>query len=155
MDELKALENGNIETTTQYIVIQIGDEAYGINISYVETISRMVHITRVPKVHPYIKGVINLRGEVIPVLSLRLKMGLEADQITKKSRIIILKIEQYGMVGIIVDEVREVVTLEESQVEKVSADNTSEHTLFVSSVGKCETGLISLLDLNAVVAEKE
>ncbi len=155
MDELKVLEGSNLDTTTQYIVIQVGNEAYGINISYVETISRMVHITRVPKVQPYIKGVINLRGEVIPVLSLRLKMGLEDDEITKKSRIIILKLEQYGMVGIVVDEVREVVTLEESQVEKVSADNTAEHQLFVSSVGKCEAGLISLLDLNAVVAEKE
>ncbi len=153
MDELKI--GTGVDTLTQYIVIKVGTESYGINISYVETISRMVHITRVPKVAPYIKGVINLRGEVIPVLSLRLKMGLEDDVITKASRIIILKLEQTGMIGIIVDEVKEVVTLHEDQVEKVATDNSADHTAFVSSVGKCEQGLVSLLDLNAVVAEKE
>lgn len=152
---MEALNISSVDTSTQYIVIKVGTESYGINISYVETISRMVHITRVPKVAPYIKGVINLRGEVIPVLSLRLKMGLEDDVITKASRIIILKLEQTGLIGIIVDEVKEVVTLQESQIEKVSADNTPDHTVFVSSVGKCENGLVSLLDLNAVVAEKE
>lgn len=153
MDELKTVLNGN---TTQYIVIKVGEESYGINISYVENISRMVHVTRVPKVASYLKGVINLRGEVIPVMSLRLKMGLGEAEYTKATRIIILKLEQHGTIGIIVDEVKEVVTLDESQVEKVSNDNSSiDHVNFVSSVGKCEAGLVSLLDLNAVATEKE
>ena len=154
MDEarLTTTANGN---NMQYIVIKVGDESYGINISFVENISRMVHITRVPKVASYLKGVINLRGEVIPVMSLRLKMGLEDAEYTKASRIIILKLEQHGTIGVIVDEVKEVVTLEEEQVEKVSADANQEHANFVSSVGKCSTGLISLLDLNVVATEKE
>jgi purine-binding chemotaxis protein CheW len=154
MDEarLTTTASGN---NMQYIVIKVGDESYGINISFVENISRMVHITRVPKVASYLKGVINLRGEVIPVMSLRLKMGLEDAEYTKASRIIILKLEQHGTIGVIVDEVKEVVTLEEEQVEKVSADANQEHANFVSSVGKCSTGLISLLDLNVVATEKE
>ena len=65
--------------TAQYIVIRLGQEQYGIDISYIENIVRMQHITRVPKVDAYIKGVINLRGEVIPVMSIRIKMGLEPD----------------------------------------------------------------------------
>ena len=152
MDELRIGATGN---SVQYIVIKVGDESYGINISYIENISRMVHITRVPKVQKYLKGVINLRGEVIPVMSLRLKMGLEDDEYTKATRIIILKLEQHGTIGIVVDEVKEVVTLDEEQIEKVSADNNPEHSNFVSSVGKCSDGLISLLDLNAVLTEKE
>ena len=154
MDEarLTTTASGN---NMQYIVIKVGDESYGINMSFVENISRMVHITRVPKVASYLKGVINLRGEVIPVMSLRLKMGLEDAEYTKASRIIILKLEQHGTIGVIVDEVKEVVTLEEEQVEKVSADANQEHANFVSSVGKCSTGLISLLDLNVVATEKE
>jgi purine-binding chemotaxis protein CheW len=154
MDEarLTTTASGN---NMQYIVIKVGDESYGINISFVENISRMVHITRVPKVASYLKGVINLRGEVIPVMSLRLKMGLEDAEYTKASRIIILKLEQHGTIGVIVDEVKEVVTLEEEQVEKVSADANQELANFVSSVGKCSTGLISLLDLNVVATEKE
>ena len=78
----------------QYIVITFGNEQYGIDISYVDNIVRMQKITRVPKAQPYFKGVINLRGEVVPVMSLRLKMGLEDDVFTYTSRIIILKIEQ-------------------------------------------------------------
>ncbi len=150
MDELKvAGSTGSV----QYIVIKLGEESYGINISYVENITRMVHITRVPKVARYLKGVINLRGEVVPVMSLRLKMGLEEEEYTKNTRVIILKLEQHGTIGIVVDEVKEVVTLEEDQIEKVSADANTEHANFVVSVGKCDQGLISLLDLNAVVTE--
>ena len=140
---------------TQYIKIRLGDEFFGIDIKYVDNIVRMQHITRVPQAPSYVKGVINLRGEVIPVFSLRLKMGLEDAEYTKASRIIILKLEQHGTIGVIVDEVKEVVTLEEEQVEKVSADANQEHANFVSSVGKCSTGLISLLDLNVVATEKE
>ena len=66
----------------QYIVITFGNEQYGIDISYVDNIVRMQKITRVPKAQPYFKGVINLRGEVVPVMSLRLKMGLEDDVFT-------------------------------------------------------------------------
>ena len=104
----------------QYIVITFGNEQYGIDISYVDNIVRMQKITRVPKAQPYFKGVINLRGEVVPVMSLRLKMGLEDDVFTNTSRIIILKIEQKGVLGIIVDEVKEVVTLGSEEIDKVA-----------------------------------
>ncbi len=141
--------------TTQYIVIKIGEEQYGIDIKYIDNIVRMQHITRVPKVAPYLKGVINLRGEVIPVMSLRLKMDLPEDVITKTTRIIILKVEQEGMIGVIVDEVREVVTLDNSQIEKVSYDNKEEKANYINGIGKYEGGLISLLDLGTVTLEKE
>ena len=113
----------------------------------------MQHITRVPKVASYLKGVINLRGEVIPVMSIRIKMGLKVDEITKSSRIIILKMEQQGTIGVIVDEVKEVVTLEAAQIEKVAYDSKDEKDNFISGIGKYEGGLISLLDLNLVVPE--
>lgn len=153
MDELRV---GNELDTTQYIVIQIGEEQYGINIAFVDNIVRMQHITRVPKVASHLKGVINLRGIVVPVMSLRLKMGLPADEITKASRIIILKLESVGQIGIIVDEVKEVITLSSDQIEKVvSTDNAPDHVNFVQCVGKCGQELVSILDLNAVAAEKE
>ncbi len=140
----------------QYIVIQLGHESYGIDIKYIDNIIRMQSITRVPHVAPYIKGVINVRGEVIPVLNLRLKMNLEEVEDTKATRIIILKLEQYGVLGFIVDEVKEVVTLSEIQIEKVTSDaNSSEDKQqFVFGVGKTDGQLISLLDMNAVCNEK-
>ena len=149
MDELRTLDN----ETTQYIVIKIGEEQYGINITYIDNIVRMTHITRVPKAAPYIMGVINLRGIVIPVMSLRVKMGLPKDEITKATRIIILKVEQHGTVGIVVDEVKEVITLDNTQVEKVATDNNPDQVVFVQNVGKCGDDLVSLLDLNAVLSE--
>lgn len=148
MEELKA-----VSETTQFIVIKLGEEQYGIDIKYIDNIVRMQHITRVPKVDAYLKGVINLRGEVIPVMSIRIKMGLEPDVETKSSRIIILKLEQHGTIGIIVDEVREVVTLENDQIEKIAYDSKDEQNSFLCGIGKSDDGLISLLDLNSVVLE--
>ena len=141
--------------TNQYIVISMGEEQFGIDIKYIDNIVKMQHITRVPNVASYIKGVINLRGEVLPVMSLRLKMGLEEDVVSKNTRIIILRLEQYGMIGIIVDEVKEVLTLEEKDMEKVASDSKEEKDGFVFAVGKYEGNLVSLLDLNAVALEKE
>ena len=138
----------------QYIVIKLGNEQYGIDIKYVDNIVRMQSITRVPHVPNYIKGVINLRGEVIPVLNLRLKMNLPEVENTHASRIIILKMEQYGLLGFIVDEVREVVTLSEHQIEKTAYDGTEEKQNFVFGVGKNNNELISLLDMHVVCAER-
>ena len=148
MEELKVSGGSK-----QFIVIKLGDEQYGIDIKYIENIVRMQHITRVPKVDSYLKGVINLRGEVIPVMSIRIKMGLQPDTETKSSRIIILKLEMNGLIGIIVDEVKEVVTLESDQIEKIAYDSKEEKDSFLYGVDKCAGGLISLLDLNSVVLE--
>lgn len=154
MDELRIAQAGTDFDTIQYIVIKLGEEQYGIDIKYIDNIVRMQHITRVPKVADYLKGVINLRGEVIPVMSLRLKMDLPKDELTKATRIIILKLEQHGTIGVIVDEVREVVTLSMDQIEKMAYDGKEDRVNFVSAVGKREDELISLLDLNAVAMEK-
>ena len=95
--------------TIQFIVIRLGDEQYGIDIRNIDNIVRMQHITRVPKMPVYLKGVINLRGEVIPVISMRLKMGLAEDEFTKNTRIIVVKLEQEGNVGFLVDEVNHLI----------------------------------------------
>lgn len=159
MDQLATLNtlalNGQ-ETveTVQYIVVRLGDEQYGIDIRYIDNIVRMQRITRIPKVPAYLKGVINLRGEVLPVMSLRLKMGLPADEITRATRIIILKLEQEGNVGIIVDEVKEVITLDSDHVEKIQYDAKDGIQSFISGVGKRGDELISLLDLNSVTLEE-
>lgn len=146
--------NEATDTAVQYIVVKIGNEQYGININFIDNIVRMQNITRVPKAQVYFKGVINLRGEIIPVMSIRIKLGLEADVFTDKSRIIIIKMET-GTVGMIVDEVREVVTLEEENIEKMSYDVTDEKSGFINGIGKNNDELISLLDVSAILSDKE
>ena len=161
MDEVKVVDeqkrneilNRHVELdATQFIVIQLGDEQYGIDIKYISNIIRMSKITRVPKVSDYIVGVINVRGVVIPTISLRLKMGLAEDQITKKTRIIILTLEQHESIGVLVDEVKEVVTLDEEHVERMGYEK-DERERFLSGVGKTEGRLISLLDITSVLAD--
>lgn len=148
-------ENNLILESKQYIVVKIGNEQYGIDIQYVDNIVRMQRITRVPKAQSYFKGVINLRGEIIPVMSIRLKFGLEADVITNATRIIIIKLEPQSAIGILVDEVKEVVTLDESNVEKATYNAKDEKTGFLSGIGKHGDGLISLLNIAGVITEKE
>ena len=143
------LETLEVETK-QYIVVQIGNEKYGIDINFIDNIVRMQKITRVPKAQSYFKGVINLRGEIVPVMSIRKKMGLAEDEITDKSRIIILKLEDKGSIGIIVDEVREVITLNMAEVEKQAAKDS-----FINGIGKNGNELISLFEISAIVEEKE
>ena len=147
-------EVGVYSEAKQYIKIEMGEELFGIDISYVDNIVRMQRMTRVPNVAPYIKGVINLRGEIIPIMSLRLKMGLEEAEETKSTRIIIIKMEQYGKIGMIVDAVKEVVSLQDEQIDKMVYDSKDETVHYVAAVGKVEDSLISLLDLNVVTMDK-
>ena len=148
MNEVKVFSEA-----TQYIKIAVGEEFYGVDISVIENIVRMQRITRVPNVAAYIKGVINLRGEIVPIMNLRLKIGLEEIEYTKDTRIIIIKTENYGKIGLIVDAVKEVVALEEDQLEKLPYDNTEENH-FVSAVGKVDNTLVSVLDLGVVLYDK-
>lgn len=149
-------DNTNITAESkQYIVVKLDTEQYGIDIQYVDNIVRMQKITRIPTSQSYFKGVINLRGEIVPVMSLRLKFGLEPDEYTNSTRIIIIKLEPQSVVGIIVDEVKEVVTLEEENIDRPSHTGNDEKEAYLSGVGKQEQGLISLLDIAEVIVDKE
>lgn len=153
VNELLAEEGKDAAQTIQFIVIRLGAEQYGIDIRSIDNIVKMQSITRIPKMPAFLKGVINLRGEVIPVISMRQKMDLEDDVITKATRIIVLKLEQEGNVGILVDEVKEVVTLTANEIEKITYNAKEEKSSLINAVGKHNGELISLFDLNAVSLE--
>ena len=150
------IENNVTNDLKQFIVVKIDNEQYGIDIGYVDNIVRMQRITRVPKAQSYFEGVINLRGEVIPVMSMRKKFGLDEDVVTGKTRIIILKAEQLGSFGVKVDEVKEVVTLSDEQMEKTGYDKKQEDgNNFLMGIGKHDDDLISLLNISALISEDE
>lgn len=140
--------------TKQYIVVKIGNEQYGLDISYIDNIVRMQNITRVPKVQPYFKGIINLRGEIVPVMGIRLKMELENDVFTPATRIIILKVEE-GIIGILVDEVKEVVELSMDDIDRPAHSAKNDKNSFISGIGKHGEELISLFDISAILDESE
>lgn len=157
MEDVNEIQNVKVASEgKQYIVVRIGSEQYGIDIQYVDNIVRNQRITRVPKAQSYFKGVINLRGDIIPVMSIRMKFGLEPDEYANATRIIIIKFDSQSAIGIIVDEVKEVVTLDEASVEKPnSADANDIQAQYLSGIGKHDDGLITLLNILAVIIDKE
>ena len=102
-------------------------------------------------VQKFFKGVMNVRGEIIPVMSIRGRFGMEDDVYTDKTRIIILKPEQQEAIGILVDSVKEVVSLEEGNIEKVRSDGKDEMSKYITSVGKDQGSLISLLNIDGII----
>lgn len=153
VQELLVEEGKAAAATIQFIVIRLGEEQYGIDIRSIDNIVRMQSITRIPKMPAFLKGVINLRGEVIPVISMRLKMDLDDDVITKATRILVLKLEQEGNVGFLVDEVKEVVTLSVNEIEKITYNAKEEKSSLINAVGKHNGERISLFDLSAISLE--
>lgn len=147
------MAEGTTSEIRQYIGVMINNEQYGIDINFIDNIIRMQSITRVPKAQEYFPGVINLRGEIIPVMSLRRRFGFEDDVFTPKSRILILKPEPQASIGFIVDEVKEVLTLSEEDIDRdVTSDDKN---TYVTGVGKHPKGLLSILNIAAVLQEKE
>ncbi|MBQ8923644.1 MAG: purine-binding chemotaxis protein CheW [Lachnospiraceae bacterium] len=137
----------------QYIILKFDSEQYGIDISYIDNIVRLTPITRVPHTQPYFLGIINLRGEVIPVMSMRGKFELPFNENTNASRILIIKYEG-AKIGILVDEVKEVVTLADEEIEKVSAENQEART-YLTGVGKYNEILVSILNIPALITDIE
>ncbi|MCQ2506911.1 MAG: chemotaxis protein CheW [Lachnospiraceae bacterium] len=149
-------ENNETKDTKQYIVVKLQNEFYAIDIKYINNIVKMQRITRVPKAQKYFKGVINLRGEIIPVMSLRIRFDLEADEFTNKSRILIIKPDNQGVFGIIVDEVKEVVNISDEEIDKVSYDgNVDEKVQFITGVGRLGDNLVSIMNIVGVITDKD
>ena len=145
MDEITV-----VNSAKQYIVVKLDNEQYGIDITFIDNIVRLQQITRVPKAQYFFEDVINLRGEIIPVMSLRNKFDLEPKEHTNATRIIIIKPDNNAKIGVLVDEVREVVTLEEEAIEKVDYDDQG---MYLLGVGKYNDTLISLLNIQGMIQE--
>ena len=138
-----------IETTAetvQVVVFVLDGNEFGIDITQVREINKLMKITRVPRVPAYVEGIINLRGQLVPVVDLRTRLGMTAAAPTKAARIIVAEIGARS-VGMVVDEVREVVRIPRGQIdagEAVLRGLAMEH---VGAVGKIDERLIVLLDL--------
>lgn len=141
-----------VETVQQYIVFKLNGQLYGTSIENIEIIEKMKPIMRVPKVPPCVKGVMNLRGEIIPVISLRTQFALEPKEATDKTRIIIVKIED-AMVGLIVDEVKEVIEIQSTQVEVVQNIQGKMKSNDILGVGKVGDNIVTLLNLSNIIDE--
>jgi purine-binding chemotaxis protein CheW len=138
----------------KYLTFKIATEEYGLEILKVQEIIGIMDVTRVPKTPEFVRGVINLRGKVIPVIDLRLKFGLESIENTDMTCIIVVQIANRAInviTGIIVDEVYEVLDIEGEQIEDAPSFGANVDTAFILGMGKIGDKVVSLLDIDKVL----
>lgn len=141
-------------TDNQYVIFRLADESYGVDIDHVKLIEKPTLFTRVPNTADYVKGVINLRGEVITVLDLRSRFGLETMADESSARIIILNYEEL-VIGFYVDASSEVLEINQDAIDNPPSTTNSEKENFISGVGKKDGRLILLLDIEKVLGMHE
>ncbi|AIF52102.1 chemotaxis protein CheW [Pelosinus sp. UFO1] len=134
----------------QLVVFKLGREEYSVSILQVQEIKRITDITRVPHTPDYIKGVINLRGSVLPVIDLKKRLNLPQQVVTEDTRIIIVKVDELS-VGMIVDAVSEVMTINQENIDSPDVVAGSVAASYLSGVGKLENRLLILLNLEEII----
>lgn len=144
--------NTLVKEAKQYVVFKLADQEYGADIHKVSIIEKPMNIARVPTTPDFIKGVVNLRGEIIPILDLRMKFGLPAGQVDDDTRIIIFKLNEITL-GVYVDAVAEVVSLKESDVESVTSITNDRSLDYIIGIGKTDGRLITLLNIEKLISE--
>jgi purine-binding chemotaxis protein CheW len=150
-DNIKTQLSGK---TLQAVTFALGSEEYGVDIAQVQEINRMVTITHVPRAPRFMEGVINLRGQLIPIIDLRTRFGMERSERTKNTRIVVTEIGN-KRIGMVVDSVSEVLRIPVEQIEDAPDLVAGVDTEYIRGVGKMGDRLIIMLDLSRVISGNE
>lgn len=149
---------GQITETRTYLTFTLDQEDFAVDVAGVREVLDYTDVTRVPRTPDFMKGVINLRGSVVPVVDMRLKFSLPEAEKTVDTCIIVLEVEMDGevaVIGAIADSVKEVFELESSQIEPPPRLGTRFDTEFISGMGKYKDDFIIILDVNRVFSNQE
>lgn len=139
----------------KFLMCRIGGESYGIDIQHVTDIIELQKITEVPDMPDYVRGVINLRGNVIPVIDMRLRFGMESKEYDDRTVITVVKIKDYS-IGFIVDTATEVQDIPEKNIDPPpSFKESGERNKYISGLGKIDDQVIILLDMEKLVGQEE
>ena len=149
-------ERATVDNIEEYqlILFTLGNSLYGISIEEVSEINRMEEITILPKAPAYIEGVINLRGNVVPVIDLRKRFGMKQVERNNKNKIIILFLGK-RLFGVIVDSVYEVLTLPKDSIEPSLPTASGLKSEFINSIGKYDDKLIIILEISRILQSNE
>ncbi len=142
----------------KYLTFVLGDEEYGLEILKVREIIGYMDITSVPQTPNYVRGVINLRGQIVPVVDLRAKFGMEAIETSRETAIIVVETTQNNhtfRTGIVVDHVQEVLDIAGEDIEKTPQFGTEVKTDFILGMGKVGESVKILLDIDKALAETD
>lgn len=148
----------NVATSAKsgkYLTFKISHESYGIEVLKVREIIKMLPITRIPEMPSHIKGVINLRGKIIPVIDLRLKLGMQEEAVTDATCIIVVNAKDgNGLIGLIVDGVEEVANISESEIEKTPDFVAQQKVTCIRGMAKIKGSVKTLLDIDEVLGNE-
>jgi purine-binding chemotaxis protein CheW len=147
-------ENLLVEESNQYVTFRLDEEEYGVDILNVQEIIGITNFTRVPYLPGFIKGVINLRGIVVPVIDLRIRFNLEAIDYNERTCIVIVKVLE-RVVGMVVDEVTEVVEIDEEMIDETPSFGEGVSTEFIDGLGKIDERLVVILKVDNLLSEVE
>ncbi len=153
MKKMESRQEGAVtqdSTETQVVVFRLGKEEYAMDILHVQEIIRLLNITRIPRVEKYIEGVINLRGNIVPLLNLHTKFSLQTSGSEEERRIIVCQFDEVKA-GIIVDEVLEVIRLNSRDIETVDNVYTSVNAEQIRGVAKVSGRLLILPDMKKIL----
>ena len=142
----------------QYLTFLVADECYAIEILDVQEIIEVGRMTRVPMTPSHIRGVINLRGSVVPVVDLSARLGREVSELTKRSCIVLVEVaagEGYQNLGMLVDEVKEILEISPGDLQPAPAFGTNICTDFIQAMGRVEDAFMIMLDVNHVLSVDE
>ncbi|MGD0663175.1 MAG: chemotaxis protein CheW [Syntrophorhabdales bacterium] len=148
----------SISDIRQYLTFQLNDEIFALDVSHVREILEFTTVTKVPKTPEYMRGVINLRGSVVPVLDMRLKFGMSMTEKTVNTCIIVVEVSFEGetsIIGALVDSVEEVFELEPGQIEPAPKIGVQLKTEFIKGMGKRDDRFIIILDIDKVFSSEE
>ena len=146
------------ETAQRYLTFRLAEATYGIGILKVQEIIGLMPVTAVPRVPGYVRGVINLRGRVVPVIDLRARFRMTVSPDTERTCIVITQVEGAAgavIMGIIVEDVAEVVDIPPELIEAVPDFGAGVHTEFLLGMGRLEGTVVLLLDIDAVLGEAD
>ena len=146
------------DLTRQYLTFRLADEHYGLNVLQVREVLEIPRITRVPRMPVYMKGVINIRGSVVPVIDLRLKLGLDELENSVNSRVVIIEIEtgqEKIALGILVDSVQEVVDIGQSEISPPPRIGTKIESAFINGIARLGQGFVIIINIDQVFDNQE
>ena len=147
-----------INETVQYLTFKLSEEVFALDVAKVREILEYSSITKVPQTPDFMRGVINLRGSVVPVIDLRLKFGMTRTEQTVNTCIIVVEVSMDGettVLGALADSVQEVIEMEPDSIEPAPHIGTSLNTDFIKGMGKHEGNFIMILDIDRVFSSEE
>lgn len=139
-----------MEKSSKYIVFQLNDQAFGVNVKQISSIERLQNITKLPRTRTFIKGIINHRGETTPVIDLKARLDMDEKQTTEDNRFLIVQMDNM-QVGLLVDAATEVIDIHSTIIKPAPEIIVEEKETFIEGIAKFENRVLTLLDLQQIL----